>query len=349
MRDLRNLSFAVVGASGAVGREMLSTLEERELPAASLKLLASKRSAGLSLEYRGQEIVIEELTHDALRGIDIALFSAGGAISGEYGREAAERGTVVIDNSSFYRMEPAVPLIVPEVNADVLKKELSRLKADQGLVIANPNCSTIQLVVVLKPIMDAVGLKRIVVSTYQAVSGAGQKGISELESQVLALLNQRPVEKGAFPHQIAFNCLPHIGKFLKNGYSEEEMKVVNESRKILAQPDLPVSSTAVRVPVFHCHSESVNIETTLPITREQAIEILRNAPGVMVLDEPGDNVYPLAIDLAGSDATYVGRIRQDSSVPNGLDLWIVADNLRKGAALNAVQIAEVVIDHWGQM
>ena len=341
---MENTAFhiAVVGATGAVGREMLSVLEQRQFPVSELSLLASHRSAGESLEFQGEEHTVMELGGESFHGVDIALFSAGGTVSKEFAPLAVKSGAIVIDNSSCFRMDEGVPLIVPEVNADSLRVHLSELPENEGCIIANPNCSTIQLVVVLKPIADSVGLKRVVVSTYQSASGAGQQGIDELWEQSLAIFNQNEIKVDAFPHQIAYNCIPHIDVFQENGYSREEMKVIFESRKILSDPDLRITTTAVRVPVFSCHSESVNIETEKPLTRDAARDILSASPGILVMDDPERNVYPLSAELAGTDATYVGRIRQDESLENGLNLWIVADNLRKGAALNAVQIAELV-------
>lgn len=335
--------FAVVGASGAVGREMVAVLEERELPVEKLSLFASKRSAGQTMSFRGRDIEVLELDDEALHGVDIALFSAGAAVSREHAPRAASRGVVVIDNSSAFRMEEGIPLIVPEANGKTLHEVLRKLGGEKGLIIANPNCSTIQLVVVLKPIHEQAGLKRVVLSTYQSVSGAGQKGIDELQQQVLSLFNGRPAEAKHFPHQIAFNCLAQIDSFEENGYTREELKVINESRKILGLKNLKITATAVRVPVFSCHSESVNIETEHALSAEDARALLRESPGIVVLDEPGEREYPQNFELAGTDATYVGRIRRDDSVAHGLNMWIVADNLRKGAALNAVQIAEIVV------
>ncbi len=336
--------IAVVGATGAVGREMINVLLERGLFAENLRLFASSRSAGESIEIGESTYTVEELNKDSFKEVDIALFSAGGAVSKEFAPIAAQQGAIVIDNSSAWRMEAGVQLSVPEVNAEELRAELQKLPRGRGMIIANPNCSTIQLVVVLKPIMDAVGLRRVVVSTYQSVSGAGQKGLDELWSQSIAIFNQEEVNIEKFPHPIAFNVIPHIDDFLDNGYTKEEVKVMNESRKILGKADLKITATAVRVPVFYSHSESVNIETEHPISADDLRALLEHSPGVMVVDSPGDKAYPLPVDIAGTDATYVGRIREDESVENGMNLWIVADNVRKGAALNAVQIAEIVIN-----
>jgi aspartate-semialdehyde dehydrogenase len=283
---------------------------------------------------------VQVLDENSFAGVEIGLFSAGGSISEKYAPIAAAAGCVVIDNTSAFRMTPEVPLVVPEVNPEAIAAYKNR-----G-IIANPNCSTIQMVVALKPIYDAVGIKRIVVSTYQAVSGTGKKAIEELSLQTRALINgEQPVVK-VYPHQIAFNCLPQIDVFLENGYTKEEMKMVNETKKILNDPRIAVTATTVRVPVFHGHSESVNIETQRKISAAEVRRLLAMAPGVRVVDEPSEKRYPLAIDAAGGDDTLVGRIREDESIPNGINLWVVADNIRKGAALNAVQIAEILIQKY---
>ena len=330
-------NVAVVGATGAVGEQMREVLEEREFPVGELRLLASERSAGQFLPFKGKNIRVEVLTEDSFKGIDIGLFSAGGSVSAKFAPAAVGAGAVVVDNTACFRMEPDIPLVVPEVNA----KEIGGYK-NRG-IIANPNCSTIQRVVALKPIHDAARIKRIVVSTYQSVSGAGRKAMEELSQQVSALFNGQDIKKEKFPHQIAFNCIPHIDVFVDGGYTKEEVKMINETRKILGEPSLPVTATTVRVPVFCGHSESVNVETERKLTAADVKALLREAPGVVVCDEPGNNVYPMAIDAVGKDATFVGRIREDDSVSNGINLWVVADNLRKGAALNAVQIAEILI------
>ena len=330
-------NVAVVGATGAVGEQMREVLEEREFPVGELRLLASERSAGQSLEFQGRQHRVGVLKEDSFTGIDIGLFSAGGSVSAKFAPLAVAAGAVVVDNTGYFRMEPDIPLVVPEVNA----KEIANYK-NRGIV-ANPNCSTIQMVVALKPIHDAARIKRVVVSTYQSVSGAGRKAMDELSQQVAALFNGRELKKEKFPHQIAFNCIPHIDAFTEGGYTKEELKMINETRKILGEPSLAVTATTVRVPVFCSHSESVNVETLVKLSAAEARKILREAPGVIVADEPENNVYPLAIEATGKDVTYVGRIRDDNSVANGLNLWIVADNLRKGAALNAVQIAEILI------
>ena len=330
-------NVAVVGATGAVGEQMREVLEEREFPVGELRLLASERSAGQFLPFQGHQLRVEILDENSFTDIDIGLFSAGGSISAKFAPLAVAAGAVVVDNTSHFRMEPDVPLVVPEVNAG----DIANYKA-RG-IIANPNCSTIQMVVVLKPIHDAVLIKRVVVSTYQSVSGAGRQAMEELSQQVAALFNGREIRKQKFPHQIAFNCIPHIDVFMEDGYTKEEWKMIHETRKIFGDPNLPVTATTVRVPVFCSHSESVNVETVAKLSAEEAKQILREAPGVIVADEPQSNVYPMAIEAVGKDATYVGRIREDQSVANGLNLWVVADNLRKGAALNAVQIAEILI------
>ena len=330
-------NVAVVGATGAVGEQMREVLEEREFPVGELRLLASERSAGQFLPFQQKQIRVEVLTEDSFKDIDIGLFSAGASVSAKYAPIAVQAGAVVVDNTSFFRMDPDVPLVVPEVNANEIGKYATR-----G-IIANPNCSTIQMVVALKPIHDAARIKRVVVSTYQSVSGAGRKAMEELSHQVAALFSGKEIEKEKFPHQIAFNCIPHIDAFVENGYTKEEMKMINETRKILGEPSLPVTATTVRVPVFCSHSESVNVETERKLTAQQAKALLREAPGIIVADEPQSDVYPMAIDAVGTDATLVGRIREDDSIANGLNLWVVADNLRKGAALNAVQIAEILI------
>jgi aspartate-semialdehyde dehydrogenase len=333
---MRAFNVAVAGATGAVGQTMIKVLEERNFPVKDIRLLASERSVGKKLKFKGEEIPVQKLDHDSFKGIDIALFSAGGDRSLTFAPSAAKAGAVVIDNSSAWRMDPDVPLVVPEVNAHAIA-----YYTNKG-IIANPNCSTIQMVVVLKPLHTKAYIRRIVVSTYQAVSGTGQKAITELEEQVKAWAAGRPMENKVYPHRIAFNCLPHIDSFLENGYTKEEMKMVNETRKIMEIPNVQVCATTVRVPVFYSHSESVNVEFAGKITPEEARELLKNAPGVKVVDDPFNNVYPLAIDAAGQDLTYVGRIRKDLSCENGLVMWIVADNIRKGAATNAVQIAEIL-------
>ena len=333
-------SVAVAGATGAVGLEMIKTLEQRQFPVGSIKLLASERSEGKELNFNGKPVKVERLTKDSFKGVQVALFSAGASRSLEFAPAAAASGAVVVDNSSAFRMDPEIPLVVPEVNPHAIAQYKKR-----G-IIANPNCSTIQMVVALKPIHDVARIKRIVVSTYQAVSGTGLKAIDELLSQTRAILNSQEIQKKVYPHQIAFNCLPQIDVFLENGYTKEEMKMVNETRKIMEDPTIRVTATTVRVPVIHSHSESVNVETEKKLTVKEVKEILSRAPGVLVVDNLALSEYPLAIHAAGRDETFVGRIREDESIPNGINMWIVSDNIRKGAALNAVQIAEILIEKY---
>ncbi len=337
---VKHFNVAVVGATGAVGNQMLASLEERNFPTKSVKCLASEKSRGRLLPFRGGKIAVEVLDKNSFQGVDIAIFSAGGSISKEFSPIAAAAGCVVVDNSSAWRMDPGVPLVVPEVNPHAVAGYKKK-----G-IIANPNCSTIQMVVALFPLHQEAVIERIVVSTYQAVSGTGKKAIDELEAQVKAISENRPVEKKVYPHQIAFNCLPHIDRFLENGYTFEEMKMVNETRKIMEDDSIRVTATTVRVPVYFSHSESVNIETRNKLTPARVREILATAPGVKVVDDPAHNVYPLALEAAGQDLTFVGRIREDESIPNGINMWIVADNIRKGAATNAVQIAEILAEKY---
>lgn len=330
-------NVALVGATGAVGEEMREVLEERLFPIGELRFLASERSAGKTLKFGHKNIRVEVLKEDSFRDMDIALFSAGGAVSAKFAPLAVDQGAVVIDNTAHFRMEPEVPLVVPEVNPREIAHHTRR-----G-VVANPNCSTIQMVVALKPIHDVARIRRVVVSSYQSVSGAGRMGIEELSRQSIALYNGGEIKREKFPHQIAFNCIPHIDSFMDSGYTKEEMKIVNETQKILGDSSIRITATAVRVPVFCSHSESVNIETEKKLAAADVKAILRDAPGILLCDDPKENIYPLAVDAVGKDAILVGRIREDESIPNGINLWIVADNLRKGAALNAVQIAEILI------
>jgi aspartate-semialdehyde dehydrogenase len=335
-------TVAVVGATGAVGRMMIKVLEERNFPVKELRLFASSRSKGKKLPFKGEEVPVEVLEETkSFKGIDIALFSAGAQRSLDFAPLFAKDGAVVIDNSSAWRMDPEVPLVVPEVNphavADYKKKG----------IIANPNCSTIQMVVALKPLYDFSRIKRVIVSTYQAVSGAGQKAINELEEQTKAWCEGKPMPPAQYiAHTIAFNCVPHIDVFLENAYTKEEMKMLNETRKIMEDPEIKVTATAVRVPVFYGHAEAITIETESKITPEKARELLQKAPGVVVIDDPESKKYPMQIDCAGRDEVFVGRIREDFCFENGLTFWVVADNLRKGAATNAVQIAEVLIEKY---
>ena len=332
----KKFNIAVAGATGAVGNQMISCLEERNFPVKSIKFLASSRSVGRKLKYKGHDIAVEELTEASFKGIDIALFSAGGGPSAKFAPFAASDGCVVVDNSSTWRMDPEVPLVVPEVNPHAVAQFRNK-----G-IIANPNCSTIQMVVPLYPLHQEYGIKRIVVSTYQAVSGTGKKAIDELDSQTRAILNFKKHENKVYPHTIAFNCLPHIDVFLENGYTKEEMKMLHETRKILEDDTIGVTATTVRVPVFFGHSESINIETKRDVSAREVRALLERTPGVKVVDDPENNQYPLAIDAAGQDFTLVGRIRDDESIENGINMWVVADNIRKGAATNAVQIAEIL-------
>jgi len=335
LKKKERYNVAVVGATGAVGNEMISVLEEREFPVENLRLFASERSEGTKLSFNGYEIPVETLKEDSFVDIDIAMFSAGAERSKVWAPIAAKSGCVVIDNSSQWRMNAEVPLVVPEVNAHDLKWHKG--------IIANPNCSTIQMVIVLKPIHDVAKIKRVVVTTFQAVSGTGKKAMDELLQQTVDLLNFKDITIQVYPHQIAFNVLPHIDKFLENGYTKEEMKMVNETQKIMGDSSIRVTATTVRVPVFRGHSESVNVETEKKITAHETRELLSKAPGVVVMDNPEKNEYPLPIYASGRDEVFVGRIRADESIENGINLWVVSDNLRKGAALNAVQIAEELI------
>ena len=336
----KTFNVAVAGATGAVGQTMIRVLEERDFPVGEIRFLASERSEGKELSFKAEKVRVRKLGHDSFDGIDIAIFSAGGDRSLTFAPSAAKAGAVVVDNSNAWRMDPEIPLVVPEVNPHAV----SGYKA-KG-IIANPNCSTIQMVVALKPLYDYARIKRVVVSTYQAVSGSGKKAIDELKNQVKAWAEGRTPEARVYPHQIAFNCLPHIDVFLDNGYTREEMKMVNETRKILEDPEIRVSATAVRVPVFYSHSEAVNVEFEQKISASKARELLSNAPGIKVVDDLSRNIYPLALDAEGQDLTLVGRIREDISQANGLDFWVVADNIRKGAATNAVQIAELLAEKY---
>ena len=332
----KQFKVAVVGATGAVGEVMLSILAERDFPASEVIALASERSAGTSVAFGNGDLVVQDLATFDPTGVDIALFSAGGATSKEYAPKFAAAGAVVIDNSSTFRYDDDVPLVVSEVNPEAARNR------PRG-IIANPNCSTMQLMVALKPIHDAAGIERINVATYQSVSGAGRSGLEELGVQTGQLLNFQEIEPKKFQAQIAFNLIPHIDEFLDNGYTKEEMKLVWETRKILGDDSIQVNPTAVRVPVFYGHSEAVNVETRDKLTAQQARELLERAPGVVVVDEHKAGGYPTPVTHAsGTDAVYVGRIREDLSHPRGLNLWVVSDNIRKGAALNAVQIAELV-------
>ena len=329
---------AVVGATGNVGREMLNALAEREFPVGEVYAVASSRSAGHQVSFGEDNVLkVQDLEKFDFKGVDIVLASAGAKISAAFAPRATKSGAVVIDNSSMFRMDKDVPLVVPEVNPEDIK-----LYKKRG-IIANPNCSTMQMLVALKPIQDAVGIARINVATYQAVSGTGKEAIEELAEQTRALFNHQDVKVEVYPKRIAFNVLPHIDVFLENGYTKEEMKMVWETRKIMEDDSIMVNPTAVRVPVFYGHSEAVHIETRKKITAAQARALLEAAPGVKVVDEHVAGGWPTAIEAAGQDATFVGRIREDISHPLGLDLWVVSDNVRKGAALNSIQIAEILV------
>lgn len=327
--------LAIVGATGAVGAEMLTCLEQRNFPLSKLTLLASARSAGKTLQFRGEDITVKELTKDSFSDIDIALFSAGGGISEEFGPAAAAAGAVVIDNSSAFRMDPDVPLVVPEVNPDAVVRRPKN-------IIANPNCTTIVTLMGLFPLHQKFGLKSIIASSYQAVSGSGAQGIIELDNQVKALANDEPFEKNVYPHQIAFNVIPQVDRFLDDGYTKEEQKMLNEGRKILGLDDLNVTCTCVRVPVYRSHSVSLSAQFEKPVTVEAAKAAFDGYPGVRLEDDPGQNLYPTPLDTTNKDDCLVGRIRMDQVLPNALALWVVGDQVRKGAALNAVQIAELI-------
>ena len=328
---MKEYNVAVVGATGLVGRKMTQVLEERNFPVYNLTPLASERSAGKEISFKGKKTKVRKLTPESFEGVQIALFSAGGNVSKEFAPIAARQGTVVIDNSSAWRMDPEVPLVVPEVNKDDIFKHHG--------IIANPNCSTIQMVVVLKPLHDRYRIKRVVVSTYQSVTGAGQKGVDQLDEE----LGKKQGDTHKFPHRIAFNCLPHIDVFRDDGYTKEEYKMIFETNKIMGDDSIKVSPTCVRVPVFGGHSESVNIEMEKSYELEDVFELLRKSPGIIVEDDPANNIYPMPLNAYEKDDVFVGRIRRDESAPNSLNMWIVSDNVRKGAATNAVQIAEELI------
>lgn len=328
---MKAYDVAVVGATGLVGRKMTQVLEEHNFPVRTLTPLASKRSVGKEITFKGEKIKVKELTPDSFKGIEIALFSAGASVSKEFAPIAAKAGTVVIDNSSAWRMDPEIPLVVPEVNREDIFKHHG--------IIANPNCSTIQMVVVLKPLHDKYEIKRVVVSTYQSVTGAGQKGVDQLDEE----LGKKQGDTHKFPHRIAFNCLPHIDVFREDGYTKEEFKMIFETTKIMGDNSIKVSPTCVRVPVFGGHSESVNIQFEKPYDLKDVVALLKKSPGIIVEDDPANNVYPMPINAYDKDETFVGRLRRDDTVSNGLNMWIVSDNIRKGAATNAVQIAEELI------
>ena len=340
---MKKFNVAILGATGAVGQEFLNLIEERNFPFNELKLLASKRSAGKIISFMGKDYVVEEATDDSFKDIDFALF-AGGAASKQFAPAAVKHGAIVIDNSSAFRMDPEVPLVVPEVNPQALQTHKG--------IIANPNCSTIIMAMALKPLYDFAKIKRVIVSTYQAVSGAGKEAIDELSSQVQSIVEDKPVKASVLPsaslpkhYQIAFNLLPQIDVFLDSGYTKEEMKMVHETHKIFSDSTIGISATTVRVPVYRSHSESINVEFEKPITVEKARELLSAFPGVIVEDNPEEMVYPMPLYTSNKDEVFFGRIRKDSSVASGLNLWVVGDQIRKGAALNALQIAEYMIEH----
>ncbi len=335
---MKKYNVAILGATGMVGKEMLKILEQRNFPINTLKLTASERTSGTKIQFKGNEYEVEVATPKAFENIDIVLSSAGAGISVELAPSIVKNGAVMIDNTSAFRMDKDVPLVVPEINSHVLKEHKG--------IIANPNCSTIQLVMALKPLNDFVPMKRVIVSTYQSVSGAGKEAVEEMYEQLKSMLegNFTKPEKTILPQVIAMNVIPHGGTFLDNDYTDEEIKVTNETRKIMELPDLAISATSVRVPVVTGHSETVNIEFEKPLSAEKAKELMSNFEGVIVMDNPKTHSYPMALDIAGKDEVFVGRVRQDISHPNAIHLWVVADNIRKGAALNAVQIAEKMIE-----
>ncbi|NLI12642.1 aspartate-semialdehyde dehydrogenase [Pelotomaculum propionicicum] len=333
---MEQYNVVIVGAAGAVGQELIRILEERNFPVGELRLCATTRSAGKEMLFRGKPYIVEATTPDSFQGMDIALF-AGGAASKEFGPAAVERGAVVIDNSSNFRMDPAVPLVVPEVNPEDVKWHKG--------IIANPNCSTIQMVVALKPIHDAARIKRVVVATYQAVSGAGREGIDELVSQTGDVLAGGEASPKVFQYQIAFNLIPHIDVFMDMDYTKEEWKMVRETQKILHDDSVAITATTVRVPVYRSHSEAINIETEKKVTAAEAKKLFEEFPGIIVLDDPANKKYPMPLFTSNLDEVFIGRIREDNSIPNGLNIWVVADQIRKGAATNAVQIAELVVKY----
>ncbi len=330
----RNYTVAIVGATGAVGVEMIKVLERRQFPVGKLKLLASARSAGKTLPFKGAPVTVEELTKDSFAGVDIALFSAGSGISRKFAPLAVQAGAIVVDNSSEFRMDLSVPLVVPEINPEDVKLNCG--------IIANPNCTTAITLMALAPLHRAFGVKRVIASSYQAVSGTGAQAIEELKNQVEAITAGLPVEKNVYPHQIAFNVLPHVDAFLDTGYTKEEMKMQNEARRIMHLPEFKASVTCVRVPVYRAHSISVNAEFERPVSVEQAREVLAKAPGLQLVDDPATNSYPLPLYVAEQDDCQAGRIRIDCALENGLAFWVAGDQLLKGAALNAVQIAELL-------
>ena len=336
MSERRTYTVAIVGATGVVGGTVRRILEERDFPVGELRALASARSRGAALTFRGESLAVGELAKGSFAGVDLAFFAAGGAVSQEYVPQAVAAGTVVIDKSSAFRADPQVPLVVPEVNPDHLERHKG--------IIATPNCSTIQMVVALKPLHDAAGVERVVASTYQSVSGSGKRGVDDLDRQARAWAAGADPELAFYPHRIAFNLLPHIDSFLSDGSTKEEQKMVDETVKIFADPTLRVTATCVRVPVFGAHAESLNVQTRKPLGAAAARALLAAAPGIEVIDDPSHGRYPTPLDAEGKDPVYVGRIRDDVTAPNCINFWVVADNLRKGAALNAVQIAETLVE-----
>ncbi len=325
---------AILGATGAVGQEFLSLLEERNFPLDSLKLLASKRSAGKKVKFKGEDLIVEELTHDSFKGLDLVLSSAGGKISKEFAPSAVKAGAVVVDNTSYYRMDPDVPLVIPEINPE-------KIKEHKG-IIANPNCSTILMLLPLWPLHQKFGVKRVVAATYQAASGAGAQAMIELEEESVAIAKGEEYKRTVIPHTYAFNLFPHNSPMTENGYCEEELKMVKETRKIFNEPDFKATATCVRVPVLRAHSEALNIEFSKDVSVEDVYRVLRSAPGVEILENRAENRWPMPIDASGKDPILVGRVRKDLSRENTIDLWLVGDQIRKGAALNAVQIAELL-------
>jgi len=334
---MKRYNVAVVGATGLVGREMLKTLSQRNFPINQLKLIASERSEGKKIQFEDRELNVESVKDDTFEGIDIALFSAGSGVSKEVAPQVKKAGGIVVDNSNAFRMDPDAPLVVPEVNGEDLKEHQQ--------IIANPNCSTIQMVMLLKPLAEKYGLKRLVINTYQAVSGAGKKAVDELMEQTKSYLNKEEIKKEQFNNQIAFNAIPQIDVFLDNDYTKEEMKMVNECHKILHDPDLPVTATCVRIPVVFGHGESLNIELNSDFKIDEIKELFAQTKNVELIDDPAKEKYPMQIDTENNDNVLVGRIRRDNSIENGINLWVTANNLRKGAALNAVQIAEYLIEN----
>jgi len=334
---MKKYNVAVVGATGLVGREMLKTLSQRNFPIDQLKLIASERSEGKKIKFEDKELIVESVKEGTFEGIDIALFSAGSGVSKEVAPQVKKAGGIVVDNSNAFRMDPDVPLVVPEVNGEDLKEHQQ--------IIANPNCSTIQMVMLLKPLAEKYGLKRLVINTYQAVSGAGKKAVDELIEQTKSYLNKEEIKNENFNHQIAFNAIPQIDVFLDNDYTKEEMKMINETHKILHDPELPITATCVRIPVIFGHGESLNIELNNDFKVEAIKELFAQTKNVEVVDDPAQEKYPMQIDTENNDNVLVGRIRRDNSVENGLNLWLTANNLRKGAALNAVQIAEYLVEN----